>query len=86
MINIEKKERTAKLVVSFKLTELDVSRHGDIRVKVIKTELQMNLTLTRMKPLKREPFHYSFMISMSLNFMISQFDGLTQSRSAGSLG
>ena len=43
---------------------------GDILVKVMEIrqqELQVNLTLTRMKPLKREPFHNSFMISMSLS-------------------
>ena len=59
---------------------------GDILVKVMEIrqqDLQVNLTLTRMKPLKREPFHYSFMISMSLNSMISQFDCLTQCRSMG---
>ena len=59
---------------------------GDILVKVMKIrqqDLQVNLTLTRMKPLKREPFHNSFMISMSLDFMISQFDCLTQCRSTG---
>ena len=47
---------------------------GDILVKVMEIrqqDLQVNLTLTRMKPLKREPFHYSFIISMSLNFIIS---------------
>ena len=56
---------------------------GDILVKVMKIrqqDLQVNLTLTRMK---REPFHNSFMISMSLDFMISQFDCLTQCRSMG---